>query len=114
MCIRDRVYAFRTSEANAVQNIQLVGTKDDERLSSGQLHERNENREIGIDLHDEVDGYVADADVEGEDAPVLEDERAPVDALLDPMVGQRYVIEETEDEETRETRSSTDAARATG
>jgi|GEM_PF-3258003 hypothetical protein len=29
------------------------------------------------------------------DVPVLRDDHAPVDSLLDPMVGQRYIVEET-------------------
>ena len=29
------------------------------------------------------------------DVPVLRDDRAPVDSLLDPMVGQRYVVQES-------------------
>ncbi|MFP4218306.1 MAG: hypothetical protein ACLFR6_05650 [Salinarchaeum sp.] len=30
-----------------------------------------------------------------DDVPLLRDDRAPVDRLLDPMVGQQYVIDET-------------------
>ncbi|WP_255168592.1 spermidine synthase [Natrononativus amylolyticus] len=89
-----QVYSFRTSDTGAVQNIQLVATKDDERLSQETLQERNAEREIGIDLETAVGYYEGDVDTTG--APVLEDDNAPVDSLLDPMVGQRYVIEETD------------------
>ena len=90
-----QVYAFRTSDSSAIQNIELVATKDDGRLTQTTLQDRNDQREIGIDLADEVDYYVED--VETDDVPVLEDDRAPVDSLLDPMMGQRYVVEETGD-----------------
>ncbi|WP_255192040.1 spermidine synthase [Natronobeatus ordinarius] len=91
-----QVYAFRTSESSAVQNVELVATKADGRLTQAELHDRNDEREIGIDLTEEVDYYVGDVDTG--DAPVLEDDRAPVDSLLDPMMGQRYVVEETDSE----------------
>ena len=88
-----QVYAFPTSDTGAIQNIELVATKSDTRLTQEQLRERNQDREIGIDLADAIDGYTTD--VPTEDVPVLRDDRAPVDRLLDSMVGQRYVIEET-------------------
>ena len=88
-----QVYAFPTSDAGAIQNIELVATKDGEEITQQQLRDRNRNRDIGIDLADAIGGYTTD--VPTDDVPVLRDDRAPVDRLLDPMVGQRYVIEET-------------------
>jgi hypothetical protein len=38
-----------------------------------------------------------------DDVPVLTDDRAPVDDLLDPMLGRRYVIERTDDGTGNET-----------
>ncbi|WP_254769184.1 spermidine synthase [Salinilacihabitans rarus] len=92
-----QVYAFRTSESSSIQNVELVATKDETRLSETDLAERNANGHLptDIDLADEVDGYLAEP--ETDDVPVLRDDRAPVDSLLDPMMGQRYVIEETHD-----------------
>ncbi|GAB3422440.1 fused MFS/spermidine synthase [Haloparvum alkalitolerans] len=89
-----QVYAFPTAGPGAVQNIELVATKDGDRVSQATLRERNERREIGIDLSEEIRNYRAEEDPG--DVPVLTDEYAPVDALLEPMVGQRYVIEERE------------------
>lgn len=89
-----QVYAFRTSDSNAIQNVQLLATKDDERLTRADLHERNADLEGAPDLEREIDHHIADVDTAG--VPVLRDDRAPVDDLLDPMVGQRYVIEETD------------------
>ena len=95
-----QVHAFRTSDSNAIQNIQLLATTDDERLTRGALHERNAALEGSPDMEDEIDNYLEDVDTSG--VPVLRDDRAPVDDLLDPMVGQRYVIEETEGESGEE------------
>ena len=90
------VYAFRTSDSNAIQNIQLLATKDDERLTPADLHERNADLEGAPDLEREIDHYLED--VATADVPGLDDARAPVAELRDPMVGQRYVVEETERE----------------
>ncbi len=90
------VYSFRTSDSGAVQNIQVIASKDDQRLSQETLSERNADRDIGIDLEREVDSELPEPNTD--DVPVLRDDRAPVDSLLDPMVGQRYVIEESESE----------------
>ncbi|MHC3439110.1 spermidine synthase [Natrialbaceae archaeon A-gly3] len=89
-----QVHAFRTSDSNAIQNIQLLATKNDERLTREDLHERNAALEGSPDMEDEIDHYLEDVDTSG--VPVLKDDRAPVDDLLDPMVGQRYVIEESD------------------
>ncbi|WP_336342770.1 spermidine synthase [Halalkalicoccus ordinarius] len=105
-----QVYSFPTSGTGAIQNIEVVATKDDDRLTRAELRERNERRDVGIDLNEEVGTYRAPP--ETDDVPVLRDDRAPVDSLLDPMVGQRYVIEESEreangNETTRATRPET-------
>ncbi len=89
----ERVDAYPTSEANVVQNIELVATKSEQRVTQAQLRERNRARDIGIDLSEAISGYTTD--VPTNDVPVLRDDRAPVDRLLDAMVGQRYVVEET-------------------
>ncbi|SDR03653.1 spermidine synthase [Natronobacterium texcoconense] len=89
------VYSFRTSDQNAVQNIQVVATNDETDFSQADLAERNDARDTGVDLEDAVDNWLDDPD--SEDVPVLTDDRGEVDSLLDPMFGQRYVIEETDD-----------------
>ncbi|WP_324759469.1 spermidine synthase [Haloarcula sp. GH36] len=88
-----QVYSFSTaSGSTVVQNIELVATKDDERLSEANLRQRNAERDIGVDLTDEVDSYQDPPPTE--DVPILRDDRAPIDSLLDPMVGQEYVVEQ--------------------
>ncbi|MGM0590037.1 MAG: spermidine synthase [Halobacteriota archaeon] len=88
-----RVYGFPTVGGGVIQNIEVVATKSDSLVTQSQLRERNSRRDIGIDLSSEVATYhrIDPAD----DAPVLRDDYAPVDSLLDPMVGQRYVVQET-------------------
>jgi len=87
-----RVYSFPTAGGLVVQNIELVATKSATPVTESQLRARNERREIGIDLAEAV-GHYRRAPT-GDDVPVLTDDHAPVDSLLDPMVGQRYVVTE--------------------
>ncbi|RQG93390.1 spermidine synthase [Natrarchaeobius chitinivorans] len=91
------VYSFRTSDANSVQNVQLVATKSETDFTRADFAERNAERDLGVNLEGAVDNYMSDPDTS--DAPVLRDDRGGVDGLLDPMLGQRYVIEETPDGE---------------
>ena len=84
-------YAFRTSGGSAVQNIEVVATKQETNLSERELQRLNDRRSVGIDLTDAIAGY--QGEVPTAEIPVLRDDRAPVDRLLDPMLGRRYVIE---------------------
>ncbi|MFB6300373.1 MAG: spermidine synthase, partial [Halobacteriales archaeon] len=86
------VYAFPTSETGLVQNIELIATKNTTRVSQSTLYARNGRREIGIDLADAISYYRTD--VPTDDVPVLRDDNAPVDQLLEPMMGRRYIIEQ--------------------
>ena len=99
-----QVYSFPTAGGPVVQNIEIVATKDETALTHEQLQARNERRDIGVDLSSELSSYRRDDP--GDDVPILRDDRAPVDSLLDGMVGQRYV-------QTR-TNESADAGAATG
>ncbi|MFC4356766.1 spermidine synthase [Halobium salinum] len=107
------VYSFRTSASNAVQNVEIVATRDDRRLTEAELLARNERRDVGIGLANEVRSLMEPPRTD--DVPVLRDDRAPVDSLLDSMAGQRYVVEESADENSSNTSgSSTTADPATG
>ena len=88
-----QVYGFPTVGGSAVQNVEVVATKDGTRLTEAELLARNERREVGIDLRAEVRTYAPPPRTD--DVPVLRDDRAPVDSLLDPTVGQRYVVQES-------------------
>lgn len=98
-------YAFTTSDSAVVQNIEIVATKRETNLTERDLQMRNDRRPIGIDLTEAISGY--QEAVSTGDVPVLRDDRAPVDRLLDPMLGRRYVIEQSE----KETTNGTDRAR---
>ncbi|WP_440005830.1 spermidine synthase [Halomicrococcus sp. SG-WS-1] len=86
-----QVYGFPTAGVSAVQNIEVVATKDPRRITQAELRARNANRDIGIDLSREIDDYRTGPKTG--DVPVLRDDHAPVNSLLDPMAGQRYVVE---------------------
>jgi spermidine synthase len=87
-----QVYGFPVSGGGAVQNVELVATRNATRLTEAQLLARNERRDVGIDLASEIRHYRPPPATD--DVPVLRDDRAPVDSLLDPMVGRRYVVQE--------------------
>ena len=91
-----RVYSFPTAGGGVVQNIEVVATKDDSEVTEAELLARNDRRDIGIDLTEEIRNYRRSAPPT-DDVPVLRDDRAPVDRLLDPMVGQRYVLQEADE-----------------
>jgi spermidine synthase len=91
------VYSFPTVGSAVVQNIEVLATKDGTLLTEEELLERNDRRDIGIDLQEAVADYGRSPDTD--DVPLLSDDHAPVDSLLDPMVGQRYVVQETEESE---------------
>lgn len=88
-----QVYSFPTTGGVVVQNIEIVATKNETRVAEAQLLDRNDRRDVGIDLEDEIRTYRDPPKTD--DVPVLRDDHAPVDSLLDPMVGQRYVIQKT-------------------
>lgn len=101
-----QVYGFPTVGGGVVQNIEIVATNNDTRISEAELLARNERRDIGIDLRAEVWTYAPPPPTD--DVPVLRDDRAPVDSLLDPMVGQRYVIQESNGTESTTGEESVD------
>jgi hypothetical protein len=87
------VYSFPTSESGRLQNIELVASKSERTLSQADFERRNRERDIGIDLSEEIEFYRGDVDVG--DAPLLTDDYAPVDSLLARQIDTEYVIERT-------------------
>lgn len=85
------VYAFPTSSVDALQNIEVVATKG-EGVTEAALHRANDGREIGLDLTREIRRYRPGEEIPTDDVPVLTDDYAPVDRLLDEGAGQRYVV----------------------
>jgi spermidine synthase len=103
-----RVYGFQTANGSVVQNVVLVATKEDRLLTERELLDRDRNRRIGIGLAEEIRGYRRDEPTD--DVPVLTDDRAPVDALLDPLVGQRYEVQTTAPDVADSNRTTTAAS----
>ena len=86
------VYAFPTVGGPVVQNVELVATKREAGFTRAELAARIEARDVGIELSDAPDRYRGADQVRTDDVPVLRDDRAPIDRLLDPQLGRRYVI----------------------
>ncbi|ELZ04272.1 spermidine synthase [Natrialba aegyptia] len=103
-------YSFRTSDSNNVQNIEIVATNDDTAFDEAELEARNDARAetMGVDLGSAIDNRLDEPNTD--DAPVLRDDRGEVDSLLDPMLGQRYVIEESADDGGGGTEADTEPA----
>ncbi|MFC7234502.1 spermidine synthase [Halosegnis marinus] len=104
-----QVYTYPTVGGAFVQNIELVATANDERVPLETLRERNAAGAANIDLSAELDSHTAEAPPT-DDVPVLRDDRAPVDSLLDPLVGQRYVVQRTNATNTTNTTTATATA----
>ena len=86
------VYAFPTVGGPVVQNVELVATKREAGFSREELAARIEARDVGVPLSDAPRRYRSADQVRTDDVPVLRDDSAPVDRLLDPQLGRRYVI----------------------
>ncbi len=95
----ENVYSFPTSDSGSLQNIELVASKRAQTLTAADFRRRNDAREIGIDLADEIDFYRGSVRVD--DAPLLRDDYAPVDSLLARQVDMEYVVERTDGNVTR-------------
>lgn len=82
------VYAFPTRglDYSQPQNIMLVATVSEQKLTQGDLLERAQDTRAQIfNLSAHVANY---AIINVEDAPVLTDDFAPVETLLNPITGQ--------------------------
>ncbi|SFR52154.1 spermidine synthase [Halogeometricum limi] len=106
-----QVYAFPTVGGTVVQNVEVVATKNATRLTEAELLARNARRDVGIDLEREIRNYRDPPRTD--DVPLLRDDRAPVDSLLDPMMGQRYVLQESETNDSTSTAEPAATARPT-
>ncbi|SEK91221.1 spermidine synthase [Haloferax larsenii] len=99
-----QVYSFPTAGSVVVQNIEVVATKNSTLVTRNELQQRNRQRDVGVYLASEVSTYRNSEPTD--DVPILRDDRAPVDSLMDPMVGQRYVIQQSNESDRPENDSS--------
>ncbi|MEF8907367.1 MAG: fused MFS/spermidine synthase [Haloarculaceae archaeon] len=88
-----QVYSFPTSDTGSLQNIELVATKTDRRVTQATLRERNRARDVGLDLSAAIDNYRADVPVR--DAPLLRDGDGTAADLVAGQVDRQYVVERT-------------------
>ena len=88
-----QVYSFPTSDTSSLQNIELVATKTDRRVTQATLRERNRARDAGLDLSAAIDNYRADVPVR--DAPLLRDGDGTAADLVADQVDRQYVVERT-------------------
>lgn len=81
------MYYFPTREGNAVQNIEIIASKG-KKLSREELLERNEEYQ-GRDLSNNIKKL---REIDASKAQVLSDEYAPVEKLLNPLIGRQYSV----------------------
>jgi spermidine synthase len=81
------MYYFRTKDSSSVQNIQIIGSKSN-KLSKKRLIKRNRDFKLR-NLSSQIENL---DEVKTSDAQVLTDDYAPVDKLLNPLIGRKYVV----------------------
>lgn len=79
----ESTYYFPTRDTSLAQNIELIASKQD--ISIDDLKE--EASEQDSSLKDELDRHRS---VDTSDVPLLEDDYAPVDQLMNPLIGEQY------------------------
>jgi spermidine synthase len=80
-------YYFPTRDSRGVQNIEIIGSKN-EKLSKEELLNRDAEYQAR-NLSEEIKQL---NDVDSSEAQLLTDDYAPVDKLLNPLVGRMYEV----------------------
>lgn len=88
-----QVYSFPTTDNRGVQNIILIGTKSDRQIQKQTLLQRSKTRNINTNLRYNLQFYTTD--VNTTEGIIIRDEKAPVARLMSPMVGKKYIVEES-------------------
>jgi spermidine synthase len=81
------MYYFPTRHDNAVQNIEIIAMKNP-KISEKELLERDEEyrpRNLSSNIRNI-------RDIEASDAQILSDDYAPVEELLNPLIGRKYTV----------------------
>ena len=92
------VYAFPTSDTPFLQNIEVVASK--QQLSKDGLQSAAAERDVGVPLETAVDRMLDPETIRTDDVPVIRDDKAPVDELLDGQLDRRYVVMRTNETAT--------------
>ncbi|WP_414838102.1 spermidine synthase [Candidatus Nanosalina sp. VS9-1] len=85
--VYESVYYFPTADTSLAQNIEIVASKNS-RMSREGLGDRAKSYR-GLNLSDEVGNL---EDISPGDVPVLKDDYAPVEELMNPLIGEKYNI----------------------
>ena len=83
----DSMYYFPTRDDNSVQNIEIIGSKG-EKLSKKELKDRAGDYRPR-NLSENVENL---RETEASDAQILSDDYAPVERLLNPLIGRQYSV----------------------
>jgi len=81
-------YYFPTSNTRLAQNIEIIGSKN-EKMTEKELKENNKAYR-NMNLSSEIEKLEKP---ETEGLTILKDDYAPVDSLLEPLIGKKYVVE---------------------
>jgi len=84
----DTTYYFPTSDVNVAQNIEIIGTKQP-RITQRELLRRNQDY-TRMDLSTEIQQL---QQPNTSDVPILQDDYAPVESLLEPLISMQYVTQ---------------------
>jgi spermidine synthase len=87
-----RTYQFPTSNTPALQNIELLATKSEERYTREEFRTLAANRNVGVDLSGTARFMRPAREVRTGEVPLLVDGDAPVDSLLAEQAGDQYVV----------------------
>ena len=81
------MYYFPTRDDNSVQNIEIIGSKG-EKLSKEELMDR-----AGYYGPRNLSKNIRNLrEIEASDAQILSDDYAPVERLLNPLIGRQYSV----------------------
>lgn len=86
--VYNSAYYFPTRNTPLVQNIEVIGSKNPQ-ITREELIKRSRNYR-DLNLTDEVSNLRA---VNSSDAILLTDDYAPIERLVEPLVGEEYVLE---------------------
>lgn len=82
------MYYLPTQNTRLAQNIEIIGSKG-KQLNEKKLQERNKNYE-DMNLSNEIKNLEKP---DTQDLEILRDDYAPVDTLMEPLIGEQYVVE---------------------
>jgi len=86
------VFPVSNTDSGVVQNIIVAASKSNQQISSDEMIQNIEGIVI-IDGSNDYVNHLYDQQIQTHDVPILSDDYAPVETLLNPLTGQKYVKE---------------------